>query len=195
MNAAKVADIIEAGLLCAQGPCPEHKLTSLFKPADKVSSKEIKAALETLQKRWERRALELSRSRSGWHFRTQVEHRERLREFLAATPPRLSRPLTEVLAIIAYHQPATRGDIENLRGVTTSANQVAYLEELGWIEIVGKRESPGRPLEYGTTDKFLDDLGLQNIAELPELDKFFDAVDDAEAMAEPARESEPEPSP
>ena len=192
MNAAKVADIIEAGLLCSQGPCPERKLGSLFGKSDKVSSKEISAAIELLQKRWEKRALELHQSRSGWHFRTQVEHKERLREFLAMTPPRLSRPLTEVLAIIAYHQPATRGDIEKFRGVTTSANQVAYLGELGWIEIVGKRETPGRPLEYGTTRKFLDDLGLRDISELPELEKFFDSVGDLAAQSAPANEGEQE---
>ena len=105
-------------------------------------------------------------------MRSREDHKTRLSKFLEATPPRLSRPMTEVLAIVAYHQPVSRGDVEKLRGVSTSANQLAHLEELGWVEVVGKRESPGRPLEYGTTTRFLDDLGVKDISDLPDLEEF-----------------------
>ena len=190
METKEIVKIIEMGLLCADGPCPENKLQGLFNASDKVTAKLIKEALAQLKEKWQDQALELHKSASGWQFRSYPKYSERLKTFLEATPPRLSRPLTEVLAIVAYNQPVTRGDIEEIRGVSTSANQLATLEELGWVQVIGKRETPGRPFEYGTTDKLLDDLGLESINDLPELDTFFEAVESEEQIIEPKQDEQ-----
>ncbi len=174
MDLTQIANILEMGLLCREGPCPEARLLGLFKDDEKVTAKQVRAALAELDKRWAGRALELSKTAGGWQLRSLPMHGERLRSFLQAAPPRLSRPLTEVLAIVAYRQPVTRGDIESIRGVSTSVNQLTALEDLGWVQVTGKRDTPGRPFEYGTTEKMLDDLGLSNIGELPPLESFFE---------------------
>lgn len=186
MDLTQVASIIEMGLLCRDGPCPENKLLGLFKPEEKVTAKNVRDALAEIEKRWDGRALELRKSASGWQLRSLDMHAERLRGFLNAAPPRLSRPLTEVLAIVAYRQPVTRGDIESIRGVSTSVSQLAALEDLGWVEVTGKRDTPGRPFEYATTAKLLDDLGLQSLAELPPLESFFEEAEAAKLDAAPA---------
>lgn len=180
MDKAQVARIVEMGLMCAPGPCQEGQLLKLFSKEENVSKALLKEGLEELSAMWDDRALELHRSAGGWQLRSREENKDRLTKFLEASPPRLSRPMVEVLAIVTYHQPVTRGDIENLRGVSTSASQLAFLEELGWVEVVGKRESPGRPLEYGTTKRFLDDLGLKDLAELPDLEEFARELEDSE---------------
>ena len=176
MDDQEIQDIVEMGLLCYAAPCSEKKLLGLFAPTEQVTEAQVQAALHELTRSWQGRALEIHKSTSGWQLRTKPEHKDRLQRFLEATPPRLSRPLTEVLSIVAYHQPVTRGDIENIRGVSTSANQLAVLEGLGWVEVVGRRETPGRPLEYATTGKFLDDLGLVSLADLPDLEEFGEAI-------------------
>ena len=177
MDKTQVARIVEMGLFCASRPCPENQLLKLFTKEDKVTKDLLREGLEELTATWSDRALALHRSAGGWQIRSREDHKERLRQFLEATPPRLSRPMTEVLAIVAYHQPVTRGDIESLRGVSTSANQLAHLEELGWVEVVGKKEVPGRPLEYGTTTRFLDDLGIKDLSELPDLEEFAQGIE------------------
>ena len=172
VDKSSVTRIVEMGLLCAGRPCSESHLLKLFSKEESVSKSQLLESLEELSGVWGDRGLELHRSAGGWHLRSREDHKIRLSKFLEAAPPRLSRPMTEVLAIVAYHQPVTRGDVEKLRGVSTSANQLAHLEELGWVEVVGKRESPGRPLEYGTTTRFLDDLGVKDVSDLPDLEEF-----------------------
>lgn len=185
MDKERVALIVETGLLCAARPCPEGQLLKLFEAGEKVTKAQLREGLKEVGRSWEGRGLELRRSSGGWQLCSREDHKERLRRFLESTPPRLSRPMTEVLAIVAYHQPVTRGDIERLRGVSTSASQLGHLEELGWVEVVGKRETPGRPLEYGTTPRFLDDLGISDLSDLPDLKEFTEdvAVDEGDAEA------------
>ncbi len=175
------------GLLVAQTPCTVRKLQNLFAPAEKVSGKQIDKALEILAKQSENKTWEIVKTASGWQARTKKEHAKRIQQFLATSPPRLSRPLMEVLAIVAYNQPVTRGEIEAIRGVSTSANQLTTLEEFGWIEVSGRKETPGRPLLYATTKKLLDDLGMTNLTQLPPLEEFeinnLNIASDGEATA------------
>ena len=183
MDIENLAKVIELGLLCSQGPCSEQRLRRMFSTAEQVSAPDVRAALALLADRWQERALELVSSASGWQLRTSVAERDHVRRLLEVSPPRLSRAQAEVLAIVAYKQPVTRGGIEAVRGVSTSAAQLLALEELGWVDVLGQRETPGRPLLYGITDRFLDDLGLSSVSELPPLDEFelptelMDAVD------------------
>lgn len=181
MTNEEIERIVELGLLCATGPCSERKLASLFTDSENVTAKQISTALESIATRWQERAVEVKKSAGGWQIHSKNEYKERLQKFLEANPPRLSRPLYEVLAIVAYHQPVTRGTIEEIRGVTTSAGQISQLEELGWIEVTDKLETPGRPLVYSTTTKFLDDLGIKSIQDLPSLDEFAEELEAAEA--------------
>lgn len=178
MDKEELARIVEMGLLCSPGPCTVRKMTSLFDKKDKVSGKQIEEAIERLVASWKDKAVEIVKTASGWQVRSKVAYKEHLQRFLEASPPRLSRPLLEVLTIVAYHQPATRGEIEEIRGVTTSANQLDTLEELSWVEVLGKKEVPGRPLLYGTTAQFLDDLSLRDISELPALEGFSEVFQD-----------------
>ena len=172
MEDKHVANIVEMGLLVAQSPCTAKKLKNLFDVAEKVTVSQIEQTLHSLASQSSDKAWEIIRTASGWHARTKQEHMQRVQRFLVTSPPRLSRPLMEVLAIVAYNQPATRGEIEAIRGVSTSANQLSSLEELGWVEVSGHKETPGRPLLYITSAKLLDDLGLKNIKELPSLEGF-----------------------
>ena len=172
MEKPAVAQIVEMGLLSSGRPCTVAKLRALFEDREKVTKGDISEALDEISERWRGRAIELRQTAGGWQLASAPEHGERLRKFLEATPPRLSRAMYEVLTIVAYPQPVTRGDIEKIRGVSTSANQLAYLEEIGWVEATGKRDTPGRPIEYGTTARFLDDLGLRKVEELPDLEEF-----------------------
>ena len=167
MNTAQAKIVIEAALLSAQQPLAVGELRRLFQ--DEVDADTVRALLEDLRADWSTRGVRLSSLASGWRFQTAPEMAEYLQRLHPEKPPRYSRAVMETLAIIAYQQPVTRGDIEAIRGVAVSTNVVKALEDRQWIEVVGHRETPGRPALYATTKAFLDDLGLRSLAELPPL--------------------------
>lgn len=157
--------IIEAALLSSRRPMPVCEIRRLFD--DRLSAKSVKEHLAELQAFWEDRGMRLVELSDGWRFQTASELGPRFLRLDEEKPPRYSRAAMETLAIIAYHQPVTRGDIEELRGVTVNPATLRLFEERGWIETVGYRESPGRPALLATTRTFLNDLGLRSLAELP----------------------------
>ena len=161
--------ILEAALLCAPEPISLNDLKRLFDKEIGVDT--LKNLLEELRAEWSGRAVELVNLASGWRFQTRVEFQPYLERLSPEKPPRYSRAVMETLAIIAYRQPVTRGDIEDIRGVVVSTQIVQSLEARGWIDVVGHRETPGRPALYATTRKFLDDLGLRSLEELPPLEE------------------------
>lgn len=176
--------VLEAALLSAQDAMPVSTLRRLFEPD--IGSAMLGRLLNDLQARWQGRSAELVSLASGWRFQTRPglqPYLDRLKEVRA---PRYSRAVLETLAIIVYRQPVTRGDIEDIRGVTVSSQIVKLLETRGWIDTIGHRDTPGRPALYATTKKFLDDLGLRSLTELPplsELEGVLDLVDTAEAAS------------
>ena len=162
---------IEMALLCSPEPVGVRALTELC-AEDGGDEAAVRAALDSLAARWRDSAFEIVESAGGWRLRSRAECADLLRRLSPERPQRLSRPLLETLAVIAYHQPATRGDIERIRGVTVSPNHIGFLEECGWIEEAGRRETPGRPQLFATTTVFLDDLGLTSLDELPPPEEF-----------------------
>jgi segregation and condensation protein B len=161
--------ILEAALLAAPEPISLNDLKRLFD--NEISADTLKNLLEELRADWSGRAVELVSLASGWRFQTRVEFQPYLERLSPEKPPRYSRAVMETLAIIAYRQPVTRGDIEDIRGVTVSSQIIQTLENRGWIDTVGHRETPGRPALYATTRRFLDDLGLRSLQELPPLEE------------------------
>ena len=161
--------VLEAALLAAQEPIPVADLRRLFDQDLSVDT--LRRVLEDLREDWSHRAVELTPVASGWRFRVKPQYAPILARLNPERPPRYSRAVLETLAIIAYRQPATRGDIEQIRGVAVSAQIIKALEDRTWIEVVGHREVPGRPALYATTKKFLDDLNLRSLEELPPLDE------------------------
>ena len=160
--------VLEAALLAAQQPLTVADLKKMF-DAD-VAPEVLRKLLDELRDEWAGRPAELVALASGWRFRTRVEYLPYLDRLNPEKPPKYSRAVLETLAIIAYRQPVTRGDIEEIRGVTVSTQVIKTLEERGWIDVVGYRDTPGRPGLYATTKKFLDDLGLRSLTELPPLE-------------------------
>lgn len=161
--------LIEAALLASPRPLATSELARLI-GADPHSRKSVMQAVDLLRERWAGRGLVLEETALGWRFQTVPGVTRALRRLRGdEKPQRYSRAFMETLAIIAYRQPVTRGDIEEIRGVMVSPNVLRQMEERGWIERVGRRETPGRPELLGTTKQFLDDLGLKSIADLPEL--------------------------
>jgi segregation and condensation protein B len=138
---------------------------------EELSGETLRHLLTELREEWNGRAVELVSLASGWRFQTRAEFRPYVERLFPEKPPRYSRAVMETLAIIAYRQPVTRGDIEDIRGVTVSTQIMQALENRGWIDAVGERETPGRPALYATTRKFLDDLGLRTLEELPPLEE------------------------
>ena len=161
--------ILEAALLASQEPLGIAELKRLFD--DEVSAETLRHLLAELAGEWHGRAVELVSLASGWRFQTRPEFQPYIERLHPEKPPRYSRAVMETLAIIAYRQPVTRGDIEDIRGVTVSTQIIQSLENRGWIDIVGHRETPGRPALYATTKRFLDDLGLRSLEELPPLEE------------------------
>lgn len=161
--------IIEAALLAAQEPLGIAELKRLFE--GEVSTETLKHLLAELAEEWNGRAVGLVSLASGWRFQTRPEFQPYIERLFPEKPPRYSRAVMETLAIIAYRQPVTRGDIENIRGVVVSTQIIQALENRGWIDVVGHRETPGRPALYATTRSFLDDLGLRSLEELPPLEE------------------------
>lgn len=159
--------IVETALICSQTPLSIGDLKELF--GEPVSSSQVQALLTSLQSDWKDGGVELVSLASGWRFQSRPEMRVHLDRLYPERPPRYSRAVLETLAIIAYRQPVTRGDIEDIRGVTVAAGIIKQLEDRGWIEAIGYRESPGRPALFATTKQFLDDLGLSSLDRLPGL--------------------------
>ncbi|CAG2126763.1 Segregation and condensation protein B [Cupriavidus yeoncheonensis] len=175
MNTQEAKIVLETALICAQEPLRIGDLRRLF--ADDVGADTVRVLLDELRQDWRQRGVELVALASGWRFQSRPEMREYLDRLNPEKPPKYSRAVMETLAIIAYRQPVTRGDIEEIRGVTVSTEVVKKLEDRGWIEVIGHRDVPGRPALYATTKAFLDDLGLRTLDELPPLE-------DAQAQAQ-----------
>lgn len=162
--------ILEAALLCAVQPLAIADFRKMFD--DDLSTETVRVLLEELREEWDSagRAAELVQLASGWRMRTRAQYMHYIERLNPERPPKYSRAVLETLAIIAYRQPVTRGDIEDIRGVTVASTVIKTLEERGWIDVVGHRETPGRPALFATTKKFLDDLGLRSLNELPSLE-------------------------
>jgi segregation and condensation protein B len=167
MNTQEAKIVLETALICAQEPLKLGDLRKLF--ADGVSADTVRTLLEDLRQDWSGRGVELVGLASGWRFQSKPAMRSYLDRLHPEKPPKYSRAVLETLAIIAYRQPVTRGDIEEIRGVTVNTQVVKQLEDRGWIEVIGHRDVPGRPALYATTRQFLDDLGLTALDELPPL--------------------------
>jgi segregation and condensation protein B len=164
---AEIQSVLEAALLIAGEAIPAAQLARLFEPA--LDGETVRKLLGELKEAWQGRKIELVQVASGWRFQGVPAMQTHLARLSPEKPPRYSRAIMETLAIIAYQQPVTRGDIEAIRGVAVSTNVIKTLEDRQWIEAVGQRETPGRPTLYATTKAFLDDLGLRSLAELPPL--------------------------
>lgn len=167
MNSADAAAILEAALICSTQPLTLRDLSALFD--GEVGTDTIKRNLRGLQTRWEGRGVELVEVASGWRFQSKALVRPFLDRLHPEKPPRYTRATLETLAIIAYRQPVTRGDMEDIRGVTISSTIIKQLEDRGWIEVIGYRDTVGRPALFATTRQFLDDLGLSSLDQLPAL--------------------------
>jgi segregation and condensation protein B len=168
-NPIEAKRILEAALLASPEPLSLPDLRRLFD--EQIGNDTLKNLLAELRGEWSGRAVELASLASGWRFQTRPEFRPFAEKLQPEKPPRYSRAVLETLAIVAYRQPVTRGDIEEIRGVVVSTQIVQTLENRGWIDVVGHRETPGRPALYATTRRFLDDLGLRSLQELPPLEE------------------------
>lgn len=170
MNTADAKRVLETALICAQQPLALRELSALFQGV--VATDSIKLMLEELQNDWSGRGVELAHVVTGWRFQSRPHMREYLDRLHPEKPPRYSRATLETLAIIVYRQPVTRGDMENIRGVTINSLIIKQLEDRGWIDVIGHKETVGRPALYATTKQFLDDLGVDSLNKLPPMDSF-----------------------
>ena len=186
MNTLDAKRVLETALLCATQPLQVRELRQLFH--DELGADTIKVLLQDIQLDWVQRGLELVNVASGWRMQSRPEMRDYLDRLHPEKPPKYSRAALETLAIIAYRQPVTRGDMEDIRGVTVNSLVIKQLEDRGWVEVIGHRETVGRPSLYATTRQFLDDLGLASLDQLP-------VFDSAQAQANAfARLGEDDPS-
>ena len=160
--------VLEAALLCAQQALGPRDIDTLF--AGSLERTQIESLLENIQRDWQDKGLELVPLASGWRFQSRADIHVFLERLHPEKPQRYTRATLETLAIIAYRQPVTRGDIEEIRGVSVATQIIKVLEERGWVDVVGHRDTPGRPALLATTKKFLDDLGLSRVTELPPLE-------------------------
>lgn len=184
LNPNEVKVVLETALLAAQKPVPIVQLRKLFD--DEVGADTVRRLLDELRNDWAERGVELVNLATGWRFQTRPEFQRYMDRMSPEKAPRYSRAVLETLAIIAYRQPATRGDIEEIRGVTVSPNIIKTLESRNWIDVVGHRDAPGRPALYATTKTFLDDLGLRSLEELPPLEEISKSLEGTQApLAEP----------
>lgn len=184
LNPSEVKVLLETALLAAQDPLPIAQLRKLFD--DEVGADTVRRLLDELRNDWSTRGVQLVNLATGWRFQTRLEFQRHLDRMNPERAPRYSRAVLETLAIIAYRQPATRGDIEEIRGVTVSPNIIKTLESRNWIDVVGHRDAPGRPALYATTKTFLDDLGLRSLQELPPLEEISKSLEGTQVpLAEP----------
>jgi segregation and condensation protein B len=174
-NPNEVKTILETALLASSTPLSVGELRGMFD--DDIDADVIRRLLDELREEWNERGIELVNLATGWRFQTRPAFQKYLERLNPEKPPRYSRAVLETLAIIAYRQPVTRGDIEDIRGVVVSPNIIRSLEQRGWIDQVGHREVPGRPALYATTKDFLNDLGLRSLQELPPLDEIARTLD------------------
>ncbi len=180
MNTLDAKRVLETALLCASQPLQVRELRQLFH--DELGTDTLKTLLESIQQDWQQRGLELVQVASGWRMQSRPEMRDFLDRLHPEKPPKYSRAAMETLAIIAYRQPVTRGDMEDIRGVTVNSLVIKQLEDRGWVEVIGHRETVGRPMLYATTRQFLDDLGITSLDQLPPLETqganegFFDQL-------------------
>lgn len=170
MNDSEAILVLETALLCAVQPMQISDMRKLFGDDEQFDNSAVRRLLETLQANWADGGLELVQLASGWRFQSRPSMQRYLERLSPEKPPKYSRAVMETLAIVAWRQPVTRGDIEDIRGVTVSSQIVKALEDRGWIEVIGHRDAPGRPALFGTTRQFLDDLGLRALDELPPLE-------------------------
>ena len=189
LSPSEVKVVLEAALLASQQPVPIAELRKMFD--EEIGADTIRRLLDELRESWQERGVELVNTATGWRFQTRASVLRYIERIRPEKPPRYSRAVMETLAIIAYRQPVTRGDIENIRGVTVSAHIIKTLEERGWVDVVGHREVPGRPALYATTKLFLDDLGLRSLQELPPLEELAKTLELPETpeTQEPAPET------
>jgi len=221
MDTAEAKKVLETALLCAHEPLSIHSLKKLYVEVDEqgqargpgVGADTIKELLEELRLDWAGRGIEVVSLSSGWRFQSRPEMKQYLDRLSPEKAPKYSRATLETLAIIAYRQPVTRGDIEEIRGVAVNSQTIKMLEDRGWVDVVGYREVLGRPALLGTTKQFLDDLGLNSLAQLPPLQQLSDMQGNgpdlealeaalqqnfeqaAEAAPEPVAEAAPETAP
>ena len=181
MNLLDAKQVLETALICAQQPLPLREMRTLF--ADEIGSDTIKQLLQELRTEWTTKGVELVCVATGWRFQSRPEMRVYLDRLNPEKPPRYTRATLETLAIIAYRQPVTRGDMEDIRGVTISSLLIKQLEDRGWVEVIGHRDAPGRPALYATTRQFLDDLGLASLDGLPLLDNPVQPGGEFESLA------------
>ena len=201
MNSQDAKRVLETALICASQPLPLRDMRVLF--ADAVGADTLRSLLDELTREWDGRGVELVALATGWRLQSRPEMREYLDRLNPEKPPKYSRAVMETLAIIAYRQPVTRGDIEDVRGVAVATQIVKQLEDRGWVEAIGYRESPGRPALLATTKQFLDDLGLASLEQLPLLAgvapdaaALGDALDEQASLLEsPALSPPPAPLP
>ena len=184
--------VLETVLLASQEPLPVAELKRLFD--EEPATDTLRRMLDELRRDWQGRGVELVQVASGWRFRARPEYQRYLDRLNPQKPPRYSRAVLETLAIIAYRQPVTRGDIEDIRGVVVSPNIIRALEARGWVEVVGHKEVPGRPELLATTRVFLDDLNVTSLAELPPLDDLGALVERSDELPQPPVAKEPEPA-
>ena len=168
MNTTDAKRVLETALICSPQPLQLRELEVLFDGS--IGADSIKSMLVDLQNEWRQRGVELVRTASGWRMQSRPEMRAYLDRLHPEKPPRYTRATLETLAVVAYRQPVTRGDMEDIRGVTINSMILRQLEDRGWIEVIGHRESAGRPALFATTRQFLDDLGLESLEQLPALD-------------------------
>ena len=176
MNSAHALRIVEAALISSPQPLTIKDLQSVL--GSEGAAEDVRALLRELQSHWTDRGMELVEVVSGWRFQTSPDLRVYLDRLHPEKPPKYTRATLETLAIIAYRQPVTRGDMEDIRGVTINSQLLKQLEDRGWVEVIGHRDAVGRPALFATTRQFLDDLGLSSLDELPELgDRFTDRLE------------------
>jgi segregation and condensation protein B len=175
LSPSEIKIVLEAALLAAQEPLPVAELRKMFE--DQIDSNTLRLLLEELRESWTDRGVELVSTASGWRFQTKASLQKFLERIHPERAPRYSRAVLETLAIIAYRQPVTRGDIENVRGVSVSTEVIRRLEERKWVEVIGHKEVPGRPALYATTKTFLDDLRLRSLEELPPLEEIAKSLE------------------
>ncbi|RYE93047.1 MAG: SMC-Scp complex subunit ScpB [Oxalobacteraceae bacterium] len=193
MNTADAKRILETALICSTQPLPVRELRVLFD--DALGADTIKSLLGELQEDWAQRGLELVSVGSGWRFQSRPELRDHLDRLHPEKPPRYTRAVLETLAIIAYRQPVTRGDMEDIRGVTINSLIIKQLEDRNWVEVIGHRETVGRPALFATTRQFLDDLGLASLDQLPLIESPARQGALIEALAEAAQPGLPMDAP
>jgi len=191
MKSRDAKRVLEAALICAAAPLPLRDLRDLFD--DAVAPDALRSLLDELAGDWQGRGVELVSLASGWRFQSRPEMRPYLDRLNPEKPPKYSRAVMETLAIVAYRQPVTRGDIEDIRGVSVGTPIVKQLEDRGWIEVIGHRDAPGRPALYATTRQFLDDLGLSSLDRLPPIDGSGGGVPALAGLHDAAQDSEAAP--